>query len=295
MTDSPIFLVDSDCSDSTLLRLMLNAHPQVTWLHEFEQTNQMPVGHMLTYPELVSSLLDQYKSVAHKYLAHKSLIGVSGAKLHQHFGPLLTRWPEAKFIRIVRDPREMTCASVRRGRAGNVWAGLGHWIETEAAWDKLSPQLCAEKTLEIYYQDLITDTRPTLEKVCALIEVPYSPAMMDKVTRTNPSLLHPQRVQTWQRHLSKREIQLIEARIGPQMVARGFAYSGFAKRKVSLWQRSYLRMQDRLTRVSFRIKRYGLGLFLGDFITRRLCAHRLNRTYRQKINKIQLSQLKKSW
>lgn len=304
MIDSPIFLVDADGADTTLLRLMLNNHPQVTWLHELEyasqvhtsqtHTSQISIGHNLTYPELVSSLLAQQKTAA-----GQTLIRTSNTNLRQHFNQLLTRWPQAKFIHILRDPREVACAGVRQGKTGNVWAGLDPWIEAEATWDKISPQLSTKETLEIGYQDLIVDTHSTLDKVCNFIGVTYSPAMMDKVQTppqsTNPRLLYPQPAQGWQRLLSKREIQLIEARIGSKMVARGFAYSGFAKRKVSPWKRIYLRAQNGLARVSFRIKRYGLRLFLGDFITRKLGSRRLNRTYRQKITQIQLSQFEKSW
>ena len=144
MIDSPIFLVDSDCSDTALPRLMMNGQPQIMWhheimwRHEFEYASQMPIGQTRTYLELVNSLLAQRKSAA-----DKTLIRVSDANLHR--------------------------------------------------------------------------------------------------------------------------------------------------------QRGYLRAQNGLARVSFKLKRYGLGLFLGDLITRKLGSRRLNHTYRQKINQIQLSHLEKSW
>ena len=102
-------------------------------------------------------------------------------------------------------------------------------------------------------------------------------------------------MQGWQRKLTKREIQLVEARVGHKMVERGFPLSGYARIQLTTIDRLQLKAQNWTARVNFRIKRYGIGFFLGDFITRKLGSRKLNRSFRLKINQIQLSQLKKSW
>ncbi len=79
------------------------------------------------------------------------------------------------------------------------------------------------------------------------------------------------------------------------MVRRGFPLSGYDKIQLSWVERLQLGFQNWQAKALFQIKRYGSGLFLADFITRRLGLRWLNRAYKLKINQIQLSQLKKSW
>lgn len=311
----PVFLVGSERSGTTLLRLMLNSHPEVTWLNEFEyavsmmsdqgkfppladyyrwlethrifQMSQMTIDRSLTYPELVKSFLQQRLDTFEKPLI--------GATVHHHFNRLLALWPEAKFIHVVRDPRAVSRSCVVKGWAGNVWVGLDRWITAEKLWEKMSPQLAPENKLEIRYQDLVTNNRDVLERVCDFVGVAYSEQMLEYVNTTDYGLPDPKLIHSWKTKLRKREIQLVEARVGRKMVERGYALSGYALIKLSVLDKLYLKAQNWAAGLTFRIKRYGFGLVLGDFVTRRLGSHELNRTYRLKINEIQLRHLKKSW
>ncbi|MEL7331735.1 MAG: sulfotransferase, partial [Cyanobacteria bacterium J06560_2] len=83
--------------------------------------------------------------------------------------------------------------------------------------------------------------------------------------------------------------------VGPAMVQREFALSGYPLIKLSGLGKFYLKAQNWTARLSFRMKLYGPGLVLGDFVTRKLGVRQLNRRYRLKINAIQLKRLKKSW
>ncbi|MGD1897208.1 MAG: sulfotransferase [Phormidesmis sp.] len=313
--EAPIFLVGSERSGTTLLRLMLNAHPQVTWLNEFEyavgmvsdtgelpalqayyswldthrvfRMSKMTIDRRLSYPELVNSFLQQRLDTFNKPLV--------GATVHHHFDRLLTLWPQAKFIHIVRDPRAVSRSCVVKGWAGNVWVGLNRWIAAERLWDKLSPQLAAENKLEIRYQDLVANNRPVLEQVCQFVGVEYSEQMMEYVHTTDYGLPNPKLIQNWKTKLTKREIQLIEARVGAKLRERGFTLSGYAPIKLAALDKFYLKIQNWWARIVFRVRRYGLGLVIGDFVTRRIGARQLHRHYQLKMNEIQLKQLKKSW
>ncbi|MEM8501957.1 MAG: sulfotransferase [Cyanobacteria bacterium P01_D01_bin.1] len=315
MIANPIFLVGSERSGTTLLRLMLNFHPQITWLNEFEyavtmmddqnnppaladyyewlsthrifQMSKMTIDRTLDYPALVNDFLRQRKETFNK--------PIIGATVHHHFDRLPAIWPEAKFIHIVRDPRDVSRSCVVKGWAGNVWNGLDRWVKAEAIWDKLGPLLPDDRKLEVRYQDLIADNRAVMDQVCDFIGVEYSPEMMDYVHTTDYGLPDPKLVQGWQRKLSPREIQLVEERVGDKMVERGFSLSDYEKIELSPLDRLRLNAQNWFAKVSFKVKRYGLGIFIGDFVTRKLGLRQLNRSYKLKINQIQISQLKKSW
>ncbi|MEL7333105.1 MAG: sulfotransferase, partial [Cyanobacteria bacterium J06560_2] len=228
-TPTPIFLVGSERSGTTLLRLMLNGHPQLTWLNEFEYTvsmmsdqgdypkiedyyaylethrvfqmSGMTIDRTLTYPALVNSFLQQRLTTFNK--------PIIGATVHHHFDRLLGLWPNAKFIHIVRDPRAVSRSCVVQGWAGNVWVGLNRWIEAEKIWNNLTPQLRAEQQLEIRYQDFIENTASVLEQICDFVGVGYSEQMLEYVHTSDYSLPDAKRVQNWKNQLSKREIQLV--------------------------------------------------------------------------------------
>ena len=312
---SPVFLVGSERSGTTLLRLMLNAHPEITWLNEFEyavtmmtdegdypnlsdyyawldthrifRMSKMTIDRSLTYPELVNSFLQQRMDTFNK--------PIIGATVHHHFERLLKIWPDAKFIHVVRDPRAVSRSCVVKGWAGNVWVGLNRWIEAENIWERLAPRIATENKLELRYSDLVESNHAVLTKACDFIGVAYSEKMLEYVHTTDYGLPDPNLVQSWKQKLTKREIQLVEARVGRKMVERGFARSGYAPIQLSLLDKFYLKAQSWAAGIVFRIQRYGIGLVIGDLVTRKLGSRRLNRSFKLKMNQIQLSQLKKSW
>lgn len=92
--------------------------------------------------------------------------------------------PEARFIHIIRDGRD-AALSLRR-----MWFSPGRDIETQAAyWRKCV--LAARQAgvgrpdyMEIRYEDLILNTRAALEHVCAHSGLSYDDAMLSYYTRT---------------------------------------------------------------------------------------------------------------
>src|SRR5205085_10632812 len=88
------------------------------------------------------------------------------------------------FIHIIRDGRD-AALSLRR-----MYVSPGWEIETQAAdWKKCvhaARRAGAGHTdyIEVRYEDLILNTRETLNRVCAFIELDYDGAMMRYYTRT---------------------------------------------------------------------------------------------------------------
>lgn len=135
----PIFLVGAERSGTTVLRLMLDHHPQLAWHSEFEyavdrisETGEWPhideyhqwlakqrifldldfkLDHTLTYPQLINSFLVQKRDRDHKPIV--------GATVHRHFDKVLSIWPDARFIHIVRDGRDVARSCIGMGWAGN--------------------------------------------------------------------------------------------------------------------------------------------------------------------------------
>jgi hypothetical protein len=126
--DSPVFLVGAERSGTTLLRLMLDGHPQISWPCEFDFALEWPapragsepdlidywalladsrqarrarivINASLALPDLVRSFLEQLQR-----RTHKPVVGVTA---HRHYERILRLWPEARFVYLIRDGRDV--------------------------------------------------------------------------------------------------------------------------------------------------------------------------------------------
>ncbi len=286
--DEPIFLVGAERSGTTVLRLMLDHHPELTWCIEFEyavdqvseqghlpaletyhewlethrifQACNFEIDPHLDYSQLVKSFLAQQASRTHKKIV--------GATVHRYFDRLLIIWPNARFIHIVRDARDVARSCVSMGWAGNVWAGVERWIEAEQLWSCTKQTIPAEQRLEITYESLIAEPRKILQQVCSFINVPYNEQMLKYPESTSYGLPDPRLIEQWKRKLTAREIQLIEARTAAMLIERGYELSDLPKLDTTAIK-TRLKLEGWLRRKLFQLKRYGFPLLVSNFASRR--------------------------
>lgn len=92
--------------------------------------------------------------------------------------------PEARFIHIIRDGRD-AALSLRR-----MWFSPGWEIETQAAYWRKCVLAARQAGLgrldytEVRYEDLVLNTRETLQRICAHIGLSYDEGMLNYYTRT---------------------------------------------------------------------------------------------------------------
>lgn len=275
----PFFLVGSERSGTTLLRLMLAHHreiecapefeflveampsgqgwPELTSYYEWLSTNriflphQLEIDRALDYPGLMKSFVAQY--------GRRSKKPIHGATCHKHFDRLLRIWPEARFVHLLRDGRDVARSCIGMGWAGNVWSGAERWIEAEALWDGLQERIDPSRRMELRYEDLIRDPQRELGRVCAFLGVEYDAGMLDYSKDSSYERPDPKLIGQWRKKLSPEELALLEARIGPLLRRKGYEESGVAPARVGTWRRLQLALDDRAGRFRFRRERYGLG------------------------------------
>ena len=288
--EEPFFLVGSERSGTTLLRLMLAHHKHIECAPEFEfLVEEMPaesgwpalesyyewlatnrifvpygfaVDRALDYPALMKSFLAQYCTRTQK--------PIQGATCHKHFDRLLRIWPRARFVHLVRDGRDVARSCVGMGWAGNVWHGADRWIEAEELWASLVPVVPPARRIELYYEDLIRAPEKALTRVCAFLGTDFEAAMLDYSRDSSYERPDPNLIGQWRKKLSPGELALLEARIGSMLRARGYEESGVPAGQVGAWRRLTLALQDRLGRFRFRRERYGLGHVLCARLARTL-------------------------
>ncbi len=298
--ESPIFLVGAERSGTTLLRLMLDHHPRVAFQMEFEyvvdriENGQFPdvaeyadwlrhnfvfqavdfkIDESLNYSDLVNSFLEQKRG-------EKAIVG---ATIHRHFRRVLEVWPEARFIYLQRDGRDVARSAMNMGWAGNVYHAADGWLEAVHEWEATVEVVPEERRLETRYETLVSDPKGEGTRICEWIGVEYDEAMYDYTKESHYRAPDAKLAYQWKHKLSVRDLQLIEARIAEKLVERGYELSGHPPITVSVMKDRQLDFESRFKRYQKRLQRYGLANTLGETLTRRLGMESSNRSYLQKL------------
>lgn len=312
MINKPFFLIGAERSGTTVLRLMLDHHPSIGWVQEFEysidlisdngefppldkyyqwlethrvfQSMDFIIDENLSYPLLVNSFLEQ------KF--HSSNKTIIGATVHRHFHRLLYLWHDACFIHLIRDPRDVAPSCMAMGWAGNVWYGVDRWLEAELLWDNIKKTIAPHRYIEVKYENLITDPITVLTSICQFLGVNYDPLMLAYNENTTYSSPDPKLIQQWRKKMSDFDIGLIESKTGNLLTHRNYELSGVTLINPNGLMKQQLKIQNWWAKVTFRINRFGIYLFLADFISRKLGLNSWQKQVTLSINDITQKTLK---
>jgi hypothetical protein len=206
------------------------------------------------------------------------------ATAHDHFGRLVRIWPNARFIYLLRDGRDVARSRVALGWEGNYWAATSPWLDAERDWEELQKVVPADRRMELKYEDLVTNSVDELTRVCAFLDIPYDEAIFDYLDETAYQRPDPRLIEQWRRKLSEAELQLAEARLAPDLEARGYELSGFPAIEPSPAAIRRLERQSRWARRRADLERHGLRLFLLAFVSRALGATKWQKKIRLAID-----------
>ncbi len=294
---NPFFIVGSVRSGTTMLRLMLDHHPRISCFGEFEYAvdllddpNSWPSGKRYAIwlaherrfraSNLTVDSYGSYPEIANKMFTEqlarsKKTLTVGGAAVHRHFERLPRLWPDAKFIYLYRDPRDVAKSCVQLGWAGNVWTGRQFWLTAEESWKKLSQNLNSHQRMEVCNEELVRNPVAQLTEVTRFLGEEYSPEML---TYHKTSTYEPPDIKLldqWKKKLSQREIQLVEAGIQEQIMTRGYILSAYPPLNLGRLDYLKLKLHDKLGKQRYAVQRYGFSLQTSDFLARKLGLSRL--------------------
>ena len=312
---SPTLLVGAEQSGTTLLRLMLDSHPEVAFAEEFEYAVE-PISATGNPPSLPAfrSFLETNRSFAtsgfqiDESLGFRELVEgflqsrgdqtnalVTGATLHYGFAKALMMWPDAKFIHLIRDPRDVAPARMSHGLAGNVWHGLDGWLRAEDEWAAVEPLIDPRQVLTVRFADLIRDYDSVLTSICCFMGVEYTSQMLDYSVDTDYQEPSMSVAGDWRRSLSTDQVRLIEAKVGDRLTRLGFEPSGLGRATVGERQELLLAWEDRAGRIAHRVQVFGVRLTVADMVARGLSIDSMQRSLRLRFNETEIAQRKKSW
>jgi hypothetical protein len=311
-TGKVFFLIGAERSGTTLLRIMLNAHPELSFKSEFEfavdlvgDDGQWPsmeryrehlrldrifsmtgfaLDDGLDYPTLVRGFLEQRRARDGKPRV--------GATVHRHFGRILHLWPDAGFIHIVRDGRDVARSRVREGWAGNAWDAAHEWVRVEEQIERLEREIGPGRMIHVRYESLVADAPSELTRICAFMGLEYAPAMLEFDRGSTYEKPDARASQRWKTKASPREVALIESVQGEMLERRGYELSGYRVVRPGPVGRRWLRLHSRAVCAGFRLKRYGPRVWIAEMVARRLGLKGMAGRVQLRINEIQRRHLK---
>jgi hypothetical protein len=215
-TSKPIFVVGVDRSGTTLLNMMLDAHPDLFITYEvriiLDYYSKLATFGDLTQisnrKKLILSLLSEPKVIAafpqvslndfnlDKDCTFSDIIcQLYGSALKQenkqvwgdkdpmyteHIEKLNHLFPHSKFIHIVRDGRDVAISLKSKSWGANTFVkALKFWERLVTTNHRMLKMLTADRYVEIRYEDLVTDSEKTLIKICNCLGIQYHTAMLE--------------------------------------------------------------------------------------------------------------------
>lgn len=219
MNNGPVFIGGLDRSGKTYMRLMLSSHPNLAfskrvnfWRRFYKRFGDLDQDKNLDRclrelaenkhikslePDFQRLRLD-FESGARTYerlfaLIHEQYAARQGKPrwgdqtelLERNAGLILGAYPDAKFIHMLRDPRDRYEAVLHKSqRRGGVGAATARWLYS-AALAEQNQRAYPQRYKVVRYESMVTHTEKTMCCICEFIGEVYHPAMvaMENVPR----------------------------------------------------------------------------------------------------------------
>ncbi len=270
IADRPIIVLGVPRSGTTLLRVLLGSHPSIhaasetPWicggyganslrhLAEFLKSDPTgPVANMTGISDddvlaaaraFVTTILKNYRTGSGK---ERILIKTPNDLGELDF--LVRLFPEADYVHICRDGRDVACSTVRQkgkffsarlGRFGKLT--LHSALERWKTWEGEARQAIATgriaRAISCRYEDLVAQPETVLASICEFIGISYTPRMLDFADQRHDlpaweagsqdvrrhATIDRASVGQWKRLISAAEFERIDAEFGDTLAAYGY-------------------------------------------------------------------------
>lgn len=297
--DDLVFVCGALRSGTTLLRLMIDDHPGLSNPGEMDFLFEPPMrsgapdmdvyaGELalnrvfaglqlsftkgLSYEDQVRDFIRQLRKPGRRLTIN----------IHRHFDHIPAIFPNARYVHLLRDPRDAAKSAIGMGWAGNVFHGVDHWIKSERDFERLAAKTPTDRIYRLRNEDLIKAPERELAKLCAFLGVAYDPAMLNYPSHTTYGPPDPALIEQWRRVLTPREIELIESKVRPMMVERGYEPATQNPAGPSLFERAAIRIGNSWGRFRFAATRHGTALTLLEMVAVRAPSPALKRFIRRR-------------
>jgi len=208
-------------------------------LHREEVERLLDSEASVSYPRFVSSIFDLYGRNR-----GKPLVGDKSPGYVREMTTLHALWPEAKFLHLIRDGRDIWLSVAGWKKADRSVGQFATWtqdpVATTALWWERSIRLGREAGtslgpslyLEIRYEDLVKDPPRVCRTLCTFLELPYDEAMLrfhEGRTRREPGLTSKRAwlppvsgLRDWRAQMPTEDVERFEATAGDLLDELGY-------------------------------------------------------------------------
>lgn len=296
-------------SGTTLVRLLLDHHPEITCPGErdfmLDYQRGGPSGKVFDLDSLSRDRIFQNSGLGvpkssdmtaafedllkqQLQISDRVLIVV----LHRHLDRFLDQLPNCRIIHLVRDPRDVARSSIGMGWAGTTWHGIRHWLETEQGWDRVRHRLKDAQVKDVRYEDLIIDPQAGLDDICAFMGLNFHPDMMKYDQNSTYDAIDPALIFQWKKKQTPDQINDVEHRCGALLTERGYTPSGHGTSAPSALRLAALWLKNKRHTWRHRIERYGLVDSILVSLAQRMGMPRLGLAAQNRIDQITQKNLK---
>ncbi len=250
--NDPVYIIGNPRSGTSLLRLMLTCHPDILippeghfflWLEDKYGALSFPHASQRFIDELVETkkfetwglekqalegLFADFKPVRFRdaialvYCAYGLLKGRTSFRYwgdknklwKEKLPAVLTYYPDAKFIHIVRDGRDVACSfkeltanemhKLKYGpnMSDQIESIAERWATNITFIQQFLGALRPEQHVTVRYEDLVTSPKPALSILCEFLHLEFSDSMVDYADRNKKEKLEPEETMHWKKKLN---------------------------------------------------------------------------------------------
>lgn len=268
--DRPVFVFGCPRSGTSLLSRILNAHPRIgipfeshfytKFARRIQRYGDLAVA--ANRRRLLRDMLDTLYGWSSKPELDRAFAGMKHASLHgavdsiihewclrhgkerwgektpfhaRHWRDIASAFPEAQFVHLVRDARDVT-ASWKRAPFGpkHLYVAAQRWRDYLLTMAEARSALPASRFFELRYEELVRTPQATIRSLCEYLGEPYAPEMLSFHTDTTPyftdernleNLTRPlirDNVCKWRTQMSPKDVAIVEAVAGDQLEAAAY-------------------------------------------------------------------------
>ena len=211
-TKAPIIIGGCPRSGTTLLRTMLDSHPNIYSGPELAITMQTAQAAIDSWNRIGDRAAYSYgledgdfaegfgKALEHvleriREKSGKPRVADKMPQSIQHFPTLCWMLPESKFVHVIRDGRDVAASLLRRDDmfddntgelmdfCKNPISGVRYWSWIVQRGMKLrSPHPCSDRYYELYYEDLVNFPKETMVNLLEFLDEPWDESVLEHST-----------------------------------------------------------------------------------------------------------------
>jgi len=275
-----VFILGKGRSGTTLLQSLLNAHPNIvappeskfvvlhgarfgkikkwneTDVHEFVAALFSEFFFFYTWKQDRKQLTDfllsaidyldyplACKMVYYAARGNKNEVKLISDKnpLYAVFIPQIRKvFPDAKFIHLVRDPRDNVLSTIKAYGGGNPFFISWQWLIHNAIIED-DKKKAPDQYFSLLYENMVKDIEGTMKELCSFLKIPYNESMKeinrtelkdtyssnaDEFLKNKKSMLKPinlSNIDKWRSEMKPADIEIVE-RITARFAKENYGY-----------------------------------------------------------------------